>query len=39
MLNYRYLILENAYLACVLLKIMNNINVNFYDKWAVPGGL
>jgi hypothetical protein len=34
------LFLENAYLACVLLKIMNNINVIFYDnKWTVPGGL
>ena len=25
-LNYKYLLLQNAYLACVLLKIMNNIN-------------
>ena len=35
-LNYKYLLLENAYLACVLLKIMNNINVYFYDnKWTL----
>jgi hypothetical protein len=30
MLNYKYLLLENPYLAYVLLNIMNNINVHFY---------
>jgi hypothetical protein len=35
-LNYKYLLLENAYLAYVLLKIVNNIYVNFYDiKWTL----
>jgi hypothetical protein len=41
-LNYKYLLLENAYmyLACILLKIMNNINVDIYDnKLTVPGDL
>jgi hypothetical protein len=36
MLNSKYLLSENAYSACVLLKIMNNISVNVYDnKWTL----
>jgi hypothetical protein len=32
------LLLENSYLACVLLKIMNNINVDFYDTSGLCPG-